>query len=321
MIRQTALAAAVLWAAAPAGALDLALPVDCTPGADCYIQNLFDHDPGPAVADHACGVLTYDGHDGIDFALPTLAAMAAGVEVLAAAPGTVRGLRDGMDDIAQGGPDAPDVTGRECGNGVVIDHGNGWETQYCHLARGSVTVAPGDEVAAGTPLGRIGLSGQTEFPHLHFAIRRNGAEIDPFAPEGAPACGAAAPADLWSVPLPHPAGGLLDSGWATAVPDYGAIRAGLPDAALTPAAPAMVLWGLMFGGRAGDLVEIDITGPAGPLLDHAEALPRDQALFFRAAGLRAPPGGWPAGEYAGDIRILRDGAVIATQATRVTVAD
>ena len=88
--------------------------------------------PGPAATDFTCGPLSYDGHDGTDIALPTRAAMAEGVAVLAAAPGTVTGIRDGIADFA------PVIQGKECGNGVVIDHGAGWVTQYCHLRQGSV---------------------------------------------------------------------------------------------------------------------------------------------------------------------------------------
>ena len=60
----------------PAWALDLALPVDCTLGETCYIQQYFDHDPSTVWGDFTCGTLAYDGHDGTDFALPTRAAMA-----------------------------------------------------------------------------------------------------------------------------------------------------------------------------------------------------------------------------------------------------
>jgi hypothetical protein len=313
--------------ALPAAALDLALPVDCTLGADCYIQQLFDHDPGPGVRDFACGTLSYDGHDGTDFALPTLADMDRGVHVLAAAAGTVRGLRDGMPDIAMGSPGAPDIAGRECGNGVVIRHADGWETQYCHLRQGSVRVVAGETVAAGTVLGEIGLSGRTEFPHLHFALRRDGVERDPFAPDApdAPAapdgpagvatdtaaCAAAGDGGLWIDPPPYRPGGVTAAGFAAAVPDYAAVRAGTVAEPPGRGAPALVLWALMFGGRAGDLVELTITGPEGPVLSQTEPLDRPQALFYRAAGRRTPAGGWPAGRYTGTVRLLREGIAIA----------
>ena len=41
------------------------------------------------------------------------------------------------------------------GNGVVIDHGGGWISQYSHLRSGSVRVHPGDRVSAGQPLGLV----------------------------------------------------------------------------------------------------------------------------------------------------------------------
>ncbi len=81
-----ALAPLLMALAPPAGAFDLAFPAGCTLGQDCYIQQYHDHDPGPEATDYTCGPLSYDGHDGTDIALPTRAAMAAGVAVLAAPP-------------------------------------------------------------------------------------------------------------------------------------------------------------------------------------------------------------------------------------------
>ena len=74
MIRHAAVVTLAL--ALPAGAFDFGFPVACTLGVDCHVQNYFDRDPGAGTADIGCGNLTYDGHDGTDFALPTLAAMA-----------------------------------------------------------------------------------------------------------------------------------------------------------------------------------------------------------------------------------------------------
>lgn len=300
--------------AAVADLLPLALPIDCTLGQSCYIQNLVDHDSGPGFGDFACGGLGYDGHTGTDFALPSLAAMETGVAVLAAAPGTVRAVRDGEPDIAQTGPGAPDVGGKECGNGLVISHGDGWETQYCHLARGSVTVAPGDRVRIGTVLGRVGLSGQTQFPHLHIAVRKDGAVIDPFDPDGAITCGDADPETLWSVPVAAPPGGLIAAGFSTGIPDYDAIKAGTAAAPrIARDAPALVLWGHAFGSRPGDRIEITITGPDGTeVFAHTEPLDRAQAQLFRAAGRRTPDGGWAPGPYTGTVRMLRDDRVLGS---------
>ena len=73
-----------------AAAVSLQVPVDCRVGESCFIQQYADHDPGPGAKDYRCGSLTYDGHDGTDFRLPTTAAQRAGVKVLAAADGMVR---------------------------------------------------------------------------------------------------------------------------------------------------------------------------------------------------------------------------------------
>ena len=117
------LAILTLAPAGMAGAFELVLPVDCTLGETCHIQNYFDRDAGAGWQDVGCGALSYDGHDGTDFALPTVAAMRAGVDVLAPAAGIVRGVRDGMPDISRDDPAAPPLEGRDCVNGVAIDHG------------------------------------------------------------------------------------------------------------------------------------------------------------------------------------------------------
>ena len=176
-----------LVSVAPSVAIEFALPIDCTVGETCVVQHYVDRDPGDDRRDYMCGHQTYDGHDGIDVRIPDLRAMEAGVAVVAAADGVVKATRDGMADqsIADTGADA--VKDRECGNGVMVVHADGWSTQYCHMKKGSIRVSEGDTVSAGTPLGEVGLSGMTEFPHVHFTVRQGDAEIDPFAIEPATA--------------------------------------------------------------------------------------------------------------------------------------
>lgn len=318
MIRHAAILTLAL--AFPAGAFELAQPIACTLGTDCHIQNYFDRDPGPGTADIGCGHLTYDGHDGTDFALPSLAAMERGVDVLAAAPGTVRGIRDGMPDISISDPAAPPLQGRDCGNGVAIDHGDGWETQYCHLKQGSIAVQPNDRVETGQRLGLVGLSGNTEFPHVHLAVRQNGTELDPFAPEASTACGTLPPATLWSAPLAHDPFGFTGAGFFTAVPEWDAIKAGLPSPATLPAdAPALVIWAAYFGPRQGDALTLAITGPQGEVIRQTITIDRTQAQAFRAIGKRLPPGGWPAGDYKGEVVMQRAGAELGREAITLTI--
>jgi murein DD-endopeptidase MepM/ murein hydrolase activator NlpD len=56
------------------------------------------------------------------------------------------------------------------GNHVIIDHGNHEYSLYAHMQPGSVRVRPGESVAVGAPLGRLGSSGNSTEPHLHFQL-------------------------------------------------------------------------------------------------------------------------------------------------------
>jgi len=294
----------------------LGLPIACTLGDDCFLLNHVDRDPGPGAADFTCGPASYDGHKGTDFALVSFAAMRAGVAVLAAAPGVVRGVRDGMPDLGLHDTPADLLEGRDCGNGVLIDHGDGWETQYCHLAKGSLGVQEGDRVEIGAEIGLVGYSGVTEFPHVHLAVRKDGVEIDPFDTDGIQVCGAddGPQDDLWLAPPGYQPGGVVAAGMLDAVPGYDAVKEGGAHRAALPAdAPALVGWTLVHGARAGDVVEIVLTAPDGEIIHrHAERLDRTQALVMRAAGRKRPAGGWAPGDWQVDTTVTRAGAVLDT---------
>lgn len=301
----------LILAPVQAGAFSLDLPVDCTLNETCFIQQFTDRDPGPAATDYTCGPLSYDGHKGTDFALPTLKDMENGVTVLAAAPGTVRGIRDGMPDIASNAPNAPDLTNKDCGNGVVIAHADGWETQYCHLKHGSLRVKQGQTVTAGTPLGQIGLSGNTEFPHLHLSLRQNGKVVDPFSPGDTTRCGTPQ-SGIWSTVIPYQPGGLIGAGFATEIPSFDAIKAGTATATHLPeTAPALVLWTHIFGPRKGDRLTLQITGPEGIILSETVNIERSQARAMRAIGKRLRGPKWPSGHYRGRATLHRGSEMIS----------
>lgn len=314
------LTSAAFVAVLPVGGLafELGPPVACTVGQDCQIQHLIDRDPGPGTMDFACGSLTYDGHQGVDIAVPSVAAMEAGVKVLAAAPGRVRAVRDGMPDrIPEQGPKTTEIAGKECGNGLVIDHAEGWSTQYCHMKRNSLTVRVGDIVASGSPLGQIGLSGLTEFPHLHFMLRKGDQIVDPF--DGAPLnnpCSVTLATDggLWSPDAkmqPSP-GGFLSFGFLDRMPDYAEILAAAPRLDRVPkSAPALVFWANAYGLQQGDVLRLSILAANGAVLAEDRFLmDRARARQFRAVGRRLPEGGWPAELYSGRAELLRGGAVV-----------
>jgi hypothetical protein len=307
-----AMLAGVLWLAGfTANALELALPLACAPGEDCWMVRLVDHDPGPGFTDYRCGVLGSDGHDGTDFAIADARRMAEGVPVLASAPGTVVGVRDGMPDQSPEGRLVHDFGDRNCGNGVVLRHAVGWETQYCHLRQGSVLVARGENVAAGQSLGLVGMSGEANFPHVHLSVRRDGAGVDPFTGGRADEPCATTAASLWATPsrsrlvydeVPIAVVGLTDR-----LPDRDAIVAGrVPADGLASASPALVAYTLAYGLKQGDRLEIQIHGPDGRQISSAGFdLDEDAPRATRAAGRRRPADGWPPGPYRVEVRVLR----------------
>lgn len=314
-----ALSAACLLAALPAAAFELGLPLDCAVPDECIIQNYVDTDPGPRACDHAGAALTYDGHKGTDFRLPDLHEMRTGVAVVAAEGGLVTRRRDGVPDGA-----AP-RDGQECGNGIVIAHENGWETQYCHLRRGSIVVAQGERVNRGQVLGMVGMSGRADFPHVHLSIRDDkGRTIDPYTglAVGEAACGHARGRSLWQSDIrplvAHRAPLVQAAGFTGAAHDLTSVIDGsVPAVDPGGPAPALVFYGRAIGLSAGDVLTVELSGPPGfdPTRNRSEPMDRTKAQFMVFAGRKRPRGGFPVGDYTGRFVVMRDGAPIL-QTTR-----
>jgi hypothetical protein len=304
--------------------LELRSPVDCAIGEACFIQQYVDHRPGPDLADYRCGKATYDGHDGTDIRVRSTAESGT-IAVVAAAPGRVKAIRDGVvDRLVRTDDDHAALAGRECGNGVLVVHAGGYETQYCHLSQGSVRVKPGDAVDAGTALGAIGYSGDAAFPHVHFEVRRNGRTIDPFAPDAPAAsreCETAS--SLWAEPartaFSYNPTALLDLGFATGPLDLPDLEEARPiETPRDSAAPAVVAYARAINVPEAAMFEIVLTGSTGEVARNSQTTDRSKAQLFLFTGKKRPAGNWPPGRYRATVTLTgSDGRLIISDEREV----
>ncbi len=101
-------------------------------------------------------------HNGID--LVKAGGGASGTPVIASKSGTVEVVQRSNSGY---------------GNMVLINHGNGYKTRYAHMIKGSITVSVGDYVEAGQTIGKVGSTGNSTGPHLHFEVIYRGETQNP----------------------------------------------------------------------------------------------------------------------------------------------
>jgi hypothetical protein len=318
--------AAALTLAQPAAALEFGLPAQCLLGEDCFIQQYPDMDSGSAAADPFCGNATYDGHSGTDLRVLSMRDVTRGVPVAAMADGKVLRVRDGEPDrLVRSKADRAAVADKECGNGVVIEHQEGYETQYCHMREDSLAVAPGDTVKRGDRLGEVGASGAAQFPHVHVTVRKDGNDIDPATGrtlgQGC-AADASQAAPLFSPDvaetLTNGRSDLMAVGLAGEPVKHDALAVDGPPPAATATSPFTVGWGWFINLRGGDRIRFRILGPDGEVFAEQTTAPleRAKATYSAFAGRRVAP---EPGAYEVTVGLLRDGETVIEKTKRVVV--
>lgn len=303
---------------------ELSLPIDCKIGETCWLTNFVDRNPGPRHQDYRCGSISYNTHKGTDIALANDAIMKAGVSVLAAAVGRVTRVRDGeprstLKDLQS----ATALRGRECGNGLVIDHGDDWTTQYCHLMAGSLNVVVGDTVQRGDKLGKVGRSGRTEFPHIHLTVRRGKTVIDPFTGDSSTRqCNTQPPLNsLWSASLKqslsYPGPQPFHLGFSNSVPKVDQVRAGkLSKTEFEATSPALVFWMEAYSLLQGDQVSLSLFGPKNEIIAKSNTvLDRPFARAYRFTGRKRRGKTWDTGVYKAIVSITRGDQTVSKSAT------
>lgn len=130
------------WSEPAAPVLHFALPADGRFSSPFGLKRYFNQQPRSP-------------HSGLDIAAPE------GAPIRAPAPGVVRATGNYFFN----------------GNTIIVDHGFGLSSLYCHLSR--IDVAPGQSMAAGEQLGLVGKTGRVTGAHLHWSLSLNNARVDP----------------------------------------------------------------------------------------------------------------------------------------------
>ena len=179
------------------------------------------------------------------------------------------------------------------------------------MRQGSIQVRESERVYRRQLLGSIGLSGMTEFPHLHLSVRYLDEVIDPFLGVGAETgCGFNGK-PLWEsdalADLAYRPTGILSSSFTDRVPTKHEVVSGqhrYDD--LGRNASNLVFWVMIFGLQTGDEEQLEVIAPDGSVLvrKQGELAKKHQIRWFTYTGKRAR-GPWMTGEYKGKYKLIR----------------
>lgn len=253
-----------------------------------------DTDDGELL-DYNCGMRTYDGHRGTDIALHPFAWHMMNnnqVEIIAAASGTIVYKQSGFADNSCNFDNPFDW------NGLVIQHSDGTRTWYAHMQTGSITTkGVGSAVTAGEYLGRVGSSGASTGPHLHFEVDggSNATLMDPFSG----ACNTLNATSCWIDQKPNPESTLNTILTHSAFPTFNAC----PTPTTTNESNSFVAGDVVFFGMyfhdivVGQEYTLRIIQPGGGIaLQNLFTIGSTQAAAFIFRGLTFPvgvtPGTW-----------------------------
>ena len=278
-------------------AVDLLFPVSCRIMENCWITNHVDLNKNiNQVEDYMCGKKVSDNNQSTHISLASKSSYHENIPVLATAEGIVR---------------VAELDSGFCGGRVLIEHKDGWQSSYCHLNPELITVIKGQKVKAGDVLGLIGVSGQSQWPHLSFAVLRNGMVFDPFSGRTPLEGCLKASTPLWEGgmnPLYEPAH-VTNIGFTVGHVTNQEITSGAIAAAkeIATNTPQISLWAMLMNISSNDDISLKIEEPSGRILNQLDIKIKNDADFHPIYFVtRRQNFLWDEGLYKGTITITRN---------------
>ncbi len=235
---------------------------------DYFIVNYVDQDTAVGAShDPFCGSKTYDGNYGTDFVLRDYRQLDSGVNILAAAAGTVIKVVDTLFDRQTNG-----ASSLGFGNYIAIWHrvnGVNYYSYYAHLRKGSAKVDSGSVVSSGQVIAQAACSGYCLAPNLHFELWNDVSVLDPFS---GPCSFEKTHASYWATQLPYDTSfALVQQGLIDTIPSYALVRERPPQhSSFSYPAPDSVIgyWLEARGIRKNDSLIAEWRRPDGSLWYH-----------------------------------------------------
>jgi murein DD-endopeptidase MepM/ murein hydrolase activator NlpD len=299
-------------------------PLNCKYGENCYIQNYVDLNLTQSHQDYKCGFLSYNKHKGTDFRLIDFSHMKQNISVFASKSGTIKSTRNNQEEFIYFNDKTKLEKGKECGNGVVISHENGFESQYCHMQKNSIKASPGDKIKQGDIIGYVGMSGKTEFPHLHISFRKNGKTIDPFTGEFQDQqtlnCqNLTTQKSLWNfdtkTKLKYINTAILDFNITDKIPNRKDTRYGkFKENQLNQNSKYLILWANLMGIKKADKIHFNIKDKAGNIVfQNTQTMKKNYAEYFLYTGKKLKSLNLKKDIYSATIKIKRNNKIIKTK--------